>query len=176
VSVIARSSAPKAALRAIQLELAALDRNVSLRKPRLVGDQIDDVLMPQRFGTRLFAIFSLIALVIASVGVHGVVSYGVSLRRRELGIRIALGARSAHIYWTVLRGSLIAVSIGGVIGLGLGVAGSPALAAFLYGIRPLDMAAFATAVMTLVVAALGASILPARRASHTDPVTSMRTE
>lgn len=176
VSVVARGEKPAAALRAVQQELASIDRNVTLKKARLVGDQIDDVLMPQRFGTRLFAIFSLIALVIASIGVHGVVAYGVSLRRRELGIRIALGALAPHIYWTVLRGSLIAVGVGGVIGLAAGVAGSPALAVFLYGIRPLDAAAFAGASIALGIAAVGASLLPAHRATRTDPVSSMRTE
>jgi ABC-type antimicrobial peptide transport system permease subunit len=176
VSVIARSSSPSTALRTIQQELPVIDRSVSLRKPRLVGDQIDDVLMPQRFGTRLFSIFSVIALIVASIGVHGVVAYGVSLRRRELGIRIALGAQAAHIYWTVLRGSLIAVAVGGVVGIVVGVVGSPALAAFLYGIRPLDMTAFVSATAALVVAATVASLVPARRASRTDPVSSMRTE
>jgi predicted permease len=176
VSVFVRSAAPAAALHTVQQELAAIDRSVSLRQPRFVGDQIDEVLMPQRFGARLFTIFSLIALIIAAVGVHGVVAYGVSLRRRELGIRIALGAHATHIYWTVLRGSLIAVAIGGVIGLVAGALGSPALAAFLYGIRPLDGTAFAAATAALVLAAIVATILPARRAAHTDPVASMRSE
>jgi predicted permease len=175
-SIVVRSAAPAAALRAAQQELRAIDRGISLRRPRLVGNQIDDVLMPQRFGTRLFAIFSLIALVVASIGVHGVVSYGVSLRRRELGIRIALGAQSSHIYWTVLRASLIAVAIGCGVGVAVGVVGSPALAVFLYGIRPLDGAAFGIAALALAVAAVGATVVPARRASRTDPVTSMRTE
>jgi predicted permease len=176
VSVIARSNAPAAALRAIQQELASIDRNVTLRKPRLVGEQIDEVLMPQRFGLRLFAIFSLIALVVASIGVHGVVAYGVSLRRRELGIRIALGARTAHIYWTVLRGSLIAVALGALVGLGVGALGSPALVAFLYGVRPLDATAFTMATLALATAAVVASLFAARQAVRTDPVTSMRVE
>jgi predicted permease len=175
-TVIARSANPEAALEAIREELTRIDRSVSLRKPRLVGNQIDEVLMPQRFGVRLFAIFSLVALVVASIGVHGVVSYGVSLRRRELGIRIALGAQSAHIYWTVLRDTLTSVGVGCLFGLGLGLAGSPTLAAFLYGISPLDTAAFAVATVALAVAAGLAAMLPARQASRTDPLTSIRTE
>jgi predicted permease len=176
MSVVVRSAAPSAALHTLQQVLASIDPSVSLRRPRLVGAQIDDVLMPQRFGARLFAIFSLIALVVASIGVHGVVSYGVSLRRRELGIRIALGARTSHIYWTVLRASLTAVAIGAVAGVCIAAAGSPALAAFLYGVRPLDGIAFAGAAAGLVGAAVAASIVPARRASRLDPVTSIRSE
>jgi predicted permease len=176
VSVLVRSRTPASALHVIERELGAIDAGVALRKPRLVGDQMDDVLMPQRFGSRLFGIFSSIALVIAAIGVHGVVAYGVSLRRRELGIRIALGARSVHIYWTVLRGSLLAVAFGGIIGLGAGALGSPALAAFLYGIHPLDAAAFAGATAALTIVAVGATVIPARRASRTDPVASMRSE
>ena len=176
INVVARSDAPAAALQAMRRELTALDRNVLLRNPRLVGDQIDQVLMTQRFGTRLFAIFSLIALVIAAVGVHGVVAYGVSLRRRELGIRIALGAQRGHIYWVVLRGSLVAIAMGGVVGIGIAVAGSSALSAFLYGIRPLDATAFAAAVTLLVAAAMGATVLPARRAARTDSMASIRAE
>jgi predicted permease len=176
MSIVARSTAPPVALREIRNALTAVDPNVAIRTPRLVGDQIDEVLMPQRFGARLFAIFSAIALIVASIGVHGVVAYGVALRRRELGIRIALGARMSHIYWTVLRGSLMAVAIGCSAGLGVAAIGSPALAAFLYGIRPLDAAAFALATLALVAAAIVATVAPARRAAHTDPVASMRTE
>jgi ABC-type antimicrobial peptide transport system permease subunit len=174
MSIVARSAAPQAALRTIREEVAAIDPTVAIRKPRLVGEQVDEVLTPQRFGARLFTLFSLIALVVASVGVHGVVSYGVTLRRRELGIRIALGARTSHIYWTVLRGSLIAVATGCAIGLGAGILGSPTLGAFLYGIRPLDAAAFISATVGLIVAAVIATMAPARRASRTDPVASIR--
>ena len=156
--------------------LTAIDPNVAIRKPRLVGAQIDEVLMPQRFGARLFTIFSLIALVVASIGVHGVVAYGVTLRRRELGIRIALGATRTHIYATVLRGSLTAVAVGCVVGLGVAAVGSPTMAAFLYGIGPLDVAAFTAATLTLVLAAVAATMAPARRAARTDPVASMRAE
>jgi predicted permease len=175
-SIVVRSDSPRAALRTLQSELAAIDPTVTLRKPRLVGDQIDDVLMPQRFGSRLFAIFSLIALVIACVGVHGVVAYGVSLRQRELGIRIALGARPAHIYTVVLRDSLIAVGVGATVGLAVAIMASPALAAFLYGIKPLDTPAFIAALGALVLAAVAATSAPARRASRTDPAASIRVE
>jgi predicted permease len=175
ISVVVRSSAPAAALRTLQRELAALDPNVPLRRPRLVGDQIDDVLMPQRFGATLLGVFAAIALTIAAIGVYGVVSYSVAQRRGELGIRIALGAQGGDIYWTVLRASLAAVAIGTVIGIGAAMAGTRALAAFLYGVSPLDAVAFVAAATALLVAAVLASLIPARRAARTDPVASMRT-
>ena len=175
ISIIARSSDPDAALRSLQREVAVIDPNVTIRKPRLVGDQIDAVLMPQRFGTTLLGVFAAIALTIASIGVYGVVSYSVAQRRAELGIRIALGAQGSDIYWTVLRASLAAVAIGAVIGIGASVAGSRALAAFLFEVSPLDRVAFATAAAALVAAAVLASLIPARRAARTDPVSSMRT-
>jgi predicted permease len=175
VSIIARSSDPRLALRTLQREIAVLDPNVPLRRARLVGDQIDDVLMPQRFGTTLLGVFAAIALTIAAIGVYGVVSYAVAQRRAELGIRIALGAQGGDIYWTVLRSSLAAVAVGTLLGVGASIAGTKALAAFLYGVSPLDGVAFATAAGALLVAALLASLIPARRAARTDPAASMRT-
>ena len=175
VSVVVRSSAPAVALRTLQRELAALDPNVPLRRPRLVGDQIDDVLMPQRFGATLLGVFAAIALTIAAIGVYGVVSYSVAQRRGELGIRIALGAQGGDIYWTVLRASLVAVATGTVVGVGAAMVGTRALGAFLYGVSPLDAVAFASAASALLVAAVLASLIPARRAARTDPVASMRT-
>lgn len=103
-------------------------------------------------------------------------AYDVGVRQRELGIRIALGAPRAHIYWVVLRGSLVAIAIGGVAGLAIAVAGSSALTGFLYGIRPLGTIAFATATTTLVVAAACALLLPARRAANTDSMATIRSE
>ena len=174
LNVVVRSSSPPAALRVLQREVAALDANVPLRRPRLVGNQIDDVLMPQRFGTTLLGVFAAIALVIAAIGVYGVVSYSVAQRRGELGIRIALGAQGGDIYATVLRSSLLAVAVGTAVGIGAAIAGTRALAAFLYGISPLDGIAFAAAAGALLAAAVVASLIPARRAARLDPAASMR--
>ena len=173
-SVIVRGERPALALRTLQREVGAIDPNVSIRRPRLVGDQVDDVLMPERFGATLLGVFAAIALTIAAIGVYGVVSYSVAQRRAELGIRIALGARPTDIYWTVLRSSLLWVAIGTIAGIGAATAATQALAAFLYGVSPLDAVAFASAGASLLIAAVAASLIPARRAAATDPVASMR--
>ena len=175
LTIAVRSDNPALGLRTLQREVAALDPNITVRRPRLVGDQIDDVLMPQRFGATLLGVFAGIALTIAAIGVYGVVSYSVAQRRGELGIRIALGAQGRDIYATVLRSSLLAVAMGTLAGIGVAVVATRALAVFLYGISPLDTVAFATAAGALVVAAVAASLIPARRAAGTDPVASMRT-
>ena len=174
-SIVVRSGNPAVALRALQRELAAIDADIPLRRARLVGDQVNEVLMPQRFGATLLGVFAGIALAIAAIGVYGVVSYSVAQRRGELGIRIALGAQRNDIYRTVLRSSLLWVAIGGAIGMGAASATTRALAAFLYGVSPLDVVAFAAAALALMTAAVVACLIPARRAARTDPVSSMRT-
>jgi predicted permease len=129
-----------------------------------------------RFRTLLLGAFALVALLLAAVGIFGVVSYAVGQRTRELGIRMAIGARGADVVRLVLRGELAPVAVGLALGAVGAWAGTRVLASLLYGVSAQDPLAFAGALGVLAGAALLASWLPARRATRIDPVLALRSE
>jgi putative ABC transport system permease protein len=130
----------------------------------------------RRFTMVLLTLFGTVALLLAAVGIHGVLSYGVSQRRREIGIRKALGARGIDLISLIVREGLSLTAIG----LALGFAGSFALTRFLnsqlFGIAPTDPATFAAVAALLATVALAATLAPARRAARVDPVVTLRSE
>jgi putative ABC transport system permease protein len=119
---------------------------------------------------------SMLALVLASVGVYGVVSYVVSRRLREVGIRMMLGASARDVQTMILRQTLRPVAVGAVIGIGGAAAASEVLQGVLFGISPLDPIAFIAAPLFLLAVAVAASILPTRGALKVDPMTTFRYE
>jgi putative ABC transport system permease protein len=118
----------------------------------------------------------MLALILASVGIYGVVAYGVTQRRGELGIRVALGAPSHAVMATVFRAGMTPVLIGLAAGLAAAAAGSRVMAGLLYGIPPTDRVTFGTVAVVLVAAALMAVLVPARRAARLDPLIAIRGE
>jgi ABC-type antimicrobial peptide transport system permease subunit len=125
---------------------------------------------------RLIALFGALALLLAIVGLYGVKSYVVSQRAREIGIRMALGARPASILWLVLREGLWVTAIGIAIGLPIGALIGRALSGLLYEVSPLDAPTLVGAPLVLGVVALAAALIPARRATRVTPLTALRTE
>jgi putative ABC transport system permease protein len=130
----------------------------------------------RRFTMLLLGLFAAVALVLAAVGIHGVLSYAVSQRRREIGIRMALGARSADLIGLVMRQGLTLAALG----LACGLAGAFALTRFLstqlFGVTPTDPGTFASVAIVLFLVALAATVAPARRAASVDPIVSLRSE
>jgi macrolide transport system ATP-binding/permease protein len=124
----------------------------------------------------LCSAFAILALAIASVGLYGTISYTVAHRTGEIGIRMALGAERGPVLWMVLRQVLVLAGLGLAISLPIALGTSKFVASFLYGMKPNDPAAIALAVMILIVAALLAGGIPARRASQIDPMTALRHE
>jgi putative ABC transport system permease protein len=121
-------------------------------------------------------VFALIAIMLAAVGVYGVMSYEVRQRRREIAVRSAIGATSAAIFQAVLRRSLIVGLAGAAIGLVLAGSVTRTLSSLFYGIQPLDPAVFLTGAGVLLVVVLAAAYFPARRAAGVDPIEALRAE
>ena len=129
-----------------------------------------------RAGAALFSIFGVLALGLAVVGLYGVKAYSVARRTREIGIRMALGAQRGAVLRMIMREGSIMLLCGVVLGLLLAVATGKILSGILYQVGPLDPIAFTTAPLLLAVAALGATWLPARRATRVNPMRALRTE
>jgi len=176
VHFIVRSTRPEAALEQLRRVLTSVPPHPPIREPRLVATQINAVLEPQRFGATMVGAYSLLALLIASVGVYGLVAYIVARQQREIGIRIALGAQPGQIVQLVTSRIAVAVVAGVVVGLLAASLASRAMEGFLYGVTPTDVPAFAGAAVAMVLAALAACVVPARRALRMDPSSAMRLE
>jgi putative ABC transport system permease protein len=127
-----------------------------------------------RLSTTLLALFALAALLLAALGIYGVLSYSVSQRTREIGLRMALGSSVGQTIGLVVRHSLQLVAIGGVAGMIAAAFLARAMAGVLYGVGPFDIPAFALSLIVLLLAGLCASLLPARRATRVDPVVALR--
>jgi len=129
-----------------------------------------------RFLLLLFGVFASLALLLASIGIYGVLAYLTSRRVPEIGVRMALGATAARVVWMVLRQSLAMVSVGTIVGAAVSWVATRELVSLVDGVRPLEAPSFVLMLAVLVVAALAASFLPARRASRVDPMRALRQE
>jgi len=127
-----------------------------------------------RLSTTLLAAFALAALLLAALGIYGVLSYSVSQRTREIGLRMALGSSGRQTVGLVVRHSLMLVAIGGALGLVAAVFLARTMAGVLYGVGPFDVPAFALSLVVLLLAGIGASLLPALRATRVDPMVALR--
>jgi predicted permease len=165
-----------AAAAAVHRVLRATSTEVPVFEIGAFSDRANAVVLPQRLGATLLGVFGLLALVIASVGVYGVIAFAVQQRSREIGIRMALGAKPAEVVGFMLRQSMTSVIAGLVVGLVLARAVTGVLSTFLYGVSQTDAATFGGTSLVLVVTALLASYLPARRATRIDPVRTLRSD
>ncbi|HVS13285.1 MAG TPA: ABC transporter permease [Thermoanaerobaculia bacterium] len=169
-------SDPAAALSAVRGRIRPLAADLPLLDPQPVAAVIEQSLWAPAFGARLLSTFGVLALLLAGVGIYGVVSQSVADRRREVGIRIALGAGRSRVISGVLRDGMMPVAIGVAIGLAGAVALVRQLRALLYQGPGADPAVFAAAAATLAAIALLACAVPASRATRVDPVTTLRAE
>jgi predicted permease len=153
-----------------------VDPNLPVNRVATMNEQISSNVSLARLGAYLTSAFGILALALASVGLYGVMSYAVARRTAELGIRMALGARSSQVLWMVLRESLGLVGLGVAFGLPLVLIASRFLKGMLFGLAPNDSATVISAILILVAVAAIASYLPALRASRIDPTVALRYE
>jgi putative ABC transport system permease protein len=149
--------------------LRAADPNLALETVASISDIVGRTTAEPRFQSRMLLTFSLAALLLAMIGVYGVLSYNLSQRQQEIGVRLALGATPGEIVRMVLRGTTTLVVPGIVVGLGASLALTRVLGRFLFQITATDPTTFAFVVVVLAVVAIAAAALPARRASRIDP-------
>jgi predicted permease len=175
LTLVARTQGdPQNAMNEIRSLIGGLDRNVAVSEVQTMDQVVDDANAQPRFELWLLASFSGVAVLLAALGIYGVMSYSVSRRTRELGLRMALGANRRDVVGLVVRQAMILAAIGLSFGLGLSLALTRLMEGILYGVEPNDPLTLLGVTATIVVVALVASYLPARRATHVDPVTALR--
>jgi len=175
MSIAARTSIPPLGLVApLRSELKGASNDQVLYEVHTMDQLANDSLAQQRFLLLLFGIFAGLALVLACIGIYGVLAYLTSQRVPEMGVRIALGARAGDVIWLVLRQSLGMILVGVALGSAAALGASQLLRNLVQGMQPTSASAFAVMIPLLVFAAMFASFLPARRASRIDPVTALR--
>lgn len=170
------SGDPQAAARTIEQQVYAVDRNEPVFDVRTMEQRLADSLAPQSFHLLLIGTFAGIAMLLAGLGVYGVMSYLVTRRTREIGIRIALGAQPQQLLRLIMGESLVVLVIAVIAGLAASWALTRYVTAMLYGITPLDTVSFAAMPLLLAGIAIAASFAPARAAARTDPIVALREE
>lgn len=167
---------PAELIAAIRAEVAALDADVAVEQATPLADAIGFLLFPQRFAAILIGLFGLLGLLLAAIGVYGVLARNVAQRTREFGIRIALGADARNLLAMVLRRGAILAIAGAAAGLTAAAILTRFIRSLLHGVSPLDAPAFVGVPIVLCFIALIASYLPARRTLGVDPVDALRRE
>lgn len=175
-SFIVRTTAPAATeIQQLENEIHAIDPDLVFLDSGPMHKLAETKLFAVKLGAWLIGSFGLLALVLAAVGLYGVIGYSVSRRTREIGIRIALGAESSSVLRLVLRQGMTLVLVGGIVGVALAAAAGRLLSSVLF-VSPVDPVAFAAALAILLVVAAFANWVPARRASRVDPMVALRGE
>ena len=167
---------PMALLPVLKREVHALNADLAVSHPRPMSDVVSESLARRRFTMTLIGIFAGSALLLAVVGLYGVIALSVTQRRRELSVRVALGARAADVLGLVLGEGLTITAAGVVLGLAGAVALSRLVTSLLYGVSPTSPAIYALATCVVILVTLSASLVPATRAARADPNDALRSE
>jgi putative ABC transport system permease protein len=174
--VIRTAVDPAQMTRAVTREIQALDPELPAFEFMTMDQRLSQSLARRRFSTLLLGGFALVALILAAIGIYGVIAYSVTQRTQEIGIRMALGARPVKIMEMVIRQSLILSVVGVIAGLAAAFALTRIMASLLYGISATDLPTFLVPPLVLGAVALVASYFPARRAARVDPTVALRSE
>ncbi|HEY6306297.1 MAG TPA: ABC transporter permease [Candidatus Angelobacter sp.] len=175
--IILRSAGGQATL-AEELKKAvwAVDPEIPVNKIEPLADMLADSLAARRFNTLLLSLFATTSLLLAITGVYGVISYAVTQRTQEIGVRMALGARSGSVFWLVLKQGLALTVLGIALGTLGSLAAGRALVSLLFGVGERDLVTFLSCAVLLALVVILATLLPARRAARVDPMVALRDE
>jgi putative ABC transport system permease protein len=167
---------PETMASSVRAAVAAVDPNVPVFEMHTMEALFSESVAQPRFLLTLLSLFAVTAVALASIGLYGVIAHGVSERTREIGIRIALGARRGDVLRMVMRSGGMLAALGLLVGLAASFAGARVLRTELYGVEPVDAMTLIGAVLVLFPVALLASWIPARRATRVDPAVTLRME
>lgn len=174
--VVRTKGEPQSVAGAVREQIRALDSKLAVANVKTLRDQLDLSLFPSRVAAWTLGGFGFLALLLAAIGLYGVVSYSVAQRTREIGVRMALGAREKDVLDLVLGEGLFVIGVGLALGLLLAFAATRLIAGFLYGVGATDALTFVGVPLLLGFVALVASYIPARRATKVDPLVALRYE
>jgi predicted permease len=170
------SGGPAGLMATVRHAIQSVGKDIPVTKIRTLAAQIDEALAQERLVATLSGFFGLLALLLACIGLYGLMSYAVARRTHEIGIRMALGAQAHDVLKLVMRETLLLVFLGVAIGLGAAVATTRVISSLLFGLTPTDPATLALAVLLLIATATFAGYLPPRKASKLDPMVALRDE
>ena len=177
LTLVARTASdPRLLASALRKEVQTADREIPAANIKLMSELISNSVTKERFNVLLLSVFAALALILAAVGVYGVMSYSVTLRTRDIGIRMALGARPSDVFKHVVGQALVLALIGLGIGILLAMASTSVMTSLLYGINTTDPLTLGATALVLLAVALLASYIPARRATKVDPMVALRYE
>jgi len=166
---------PETVSAAVRKQMQPLDHNLLLQSESLTRT-IRESLWAQRLSAGLLAVFGIIALLLSTMGIYGVIAYSVNQRTQEFGVRMALGATAAHVHRMVLREGMSLSTAGVIVGCGIGLVVSRAVRSMLFVVSPYDAITFVLVAAVLLSVALAACWAPARRAMRVDPMVALRDE
>jgi ABC-type antimicrobial peptide transport system permease subunit len=170
------AAAPSGVMAAVRDAVRQIDPNLPLTDVSTQIEQVEKRFAQEKLFAQAYTLFGGLALLLASIGLFGLMSYNVSRRTNEIGIRMALGAQRADVLGLVMRESMVLVAIGIVCGLAVALAASASVKTLLYGLPPTDPIAIVTAMLVMIAVSGLAGYLPARRASKVDPMVALHYE
>jgi putative ABC transport system permease protein len=174
--VVRADGDPTRLIASIKERIWSIDRTLPISKIATMDQLISDSLARRRLNMVLLSIFATVALLLAAVGIYGVMSYSVSRRTNEMGVRIALGAQATDVMMLILKQGLTVAALGMAVGIAAALALTRLMSSLLFGVSATDPFAFGAVAIALMIVALVACYIPARRATRVDPMTALRNE
>jgi len=166
----------EALIPSVRAVLRDLDPNIPMQKPMTQRAQFDESYSQARLFARLSIFFGILAVLLVATGLYGTLAYRVGRRTSEIGVRMALGAQHGQVLWLILRESLLVSAAAILAGVPIAFAGARLMRSMLFGVQPGDTISFLLALFGVILVALAASIIPARRAAALDPIVALRYE
>jgi predicted permease len=160
----------------VRRALAQVDPNLAVLKMETISQQVNHLVDQEQLISQLCTWFAVLALLLTSIGLYGVMTYNVARRTHEIGVRMALGAQNKEVQWMILRESLLLLGIGVLLGVPATMAATRLVGAQLFGLTPSDPPTFVAAILAISIVALLAAYFPARRATRVDPMVALRDE